>query len=171
MANIPVEVAESDWPIVIERYGLVPDSGGAGRYRGGLAIERVWRVTVPGTLLQVRSDRQVHRPYGLAGGQPGAASSNLLLRVDGSIERMPPMFGAALEPGDVFHHQMPAGGGFGEPLERDPERGRGRRARGQGLARVRRASGTASSSARTAASTRRRRRSSARPAPRRAFGA
>ena len=44
MANIPVEVAETDWPIVIERYGLVPDSGGAGRYRGGLAIERVWRV-------------------------------------------------------------------------------------------------------------------------------
>ena len=125
MANIPVEVAESDWPILIERYGLVPDSGGAGRYRGGLAIERVWRVTVPGTLLQVRSDRQVHRPYGLDGGLPGAASSNLLLRVgptgSGSIERMPPMFGAALEPGDVFHHQMPAGGGYGDPLERDPE--------------------------------------------------
>ena len=78
-------------------------------------------MTVPGTLLQVRSDRQVHRPYGLAGGQPGAASSNLLLRVDGSIERMPPMFGAVLQPGDVFHHQMPAGGGFGEALERDPE--------------------------------------------------
>ena len=121
MANIPVEVAESDWPILIERYGLVPDSGGAGRYRGGLAIERVWRVTVPGTLLQVRSDRQVHRPYGLAGGEPGAASSNLLIRRDGSIERMPPMFGAALEPGDVFHHQMPAGGGYGEPFERDPD--------------------------------------------------
>ncbi len=121
MANIPVEVAESDWPIVIERYGLVPDSGGAGRYRGGLAIERVWRVIVPGTLLQVRSDRQVHRPYGLAGGLPGAASSNLLLRADGSIERMPPMFGAVLEPGDVFHHRMPAGGGWGDPLEREPE--------------------------------------------------
>jgi 5-oxoprolinase (ATP-hydrolysing)/N-methylhydantoinase A len=121
MANIPVEVAESDWPILIERYGLVPDSGGAGRYRGGLAIERVWRVMVAGTLLQVRSDRQVHRPYGLAGGQPGAASSNLILRADGSIERLPPMFGAALEPGDVFHHRMPAGGGWGDPLDREPE--------------------------------------------------
>jgi N-methylhydantoinase B len=121
MANIPVEVAESDWPIVIERYGLVPDSGGAGRYRGGLAIERIWRVIVPGTLLQVRSDRQVHRPYGLAGGLPGAASSNLLLRAGGSIERMPPMFGAVLEPGDVLHHRMPAGGGWGDPLEREPE--------------------------------------------------
>ena len=59
MANIPVEVAESDWPILIERYGLVPDSGGAGRYRGGLAVERVWRALVPDTSVQVRSDRQV----------------------------------------------------------------------------------------------------------------
>jgi 5-oxoprolinase (ATP-hydrolysing)/N-methylhydantoinase A len=121
IANIPVEVAESDWPIVIERYGLVPDSGGAGRFRGGLAVERIWRVTVPGTLLQVRSDRQVHRPYGLAGGEPGAASSNLLLRADGAIERMAPMFGAVLQPGDVFHHRMPGGGGWGDPLDRDPE--------------------------------------------------
>lgn len=121
MANIPVEVAESDWPIVIERYGLVPDSGGAGLHRGGLAIERVWRATVPGTLLQVRSDRQTHRPYGLAGGQPGAASWNRLLRANGSIEQMPPMFGATLEPGDVFHHRMAGGGGWGEPLDREPE--------------------------------------------------
>src|SRR5207248_1628058 len=43
MANIPIELAESDWPILIERYGLVSDSGGAGRFRGGLAVERVWR--------------------------------------------------------------------------------------------------------------------------------
>jgi N-methylhydantoinase B len=121
MANIPVEVAESDWPIVIERYGLVPDSGGAGRYRGGCAIERVWRVTVPGTQLQVRSDRQVHRPYGLAGGSPGAASSNLLLRANGDVERMPPMFGATMEPGDVLHHHMPGGGGWGDPFAREPE--------------------------------------------------
>ena len=47
-ANIPVEVAESEFPIRIERYGLVPDSGGPGRYRGGLAIERTWRTLVPG---------------------------------------------------------------------------------------------------------------------------
>ena len=43
IANIPIEVAETEWPIVVERYGLVADSGGAGRYRGGLAIERAWR--------------------------------------------------------------------------------------------------------------------------------
>ena len=71
MANIPVEVAETEWPIVVERYGLVPDSGGAGRFRGGLAVERVWRCVAPDTTVHVRSDRQMHRPYGLAGGGRG----------------------------------------------------------------------------------------------------
>jgi N-methylhydantoinase B len=114
-------VAETDWPIRIERYGLVPDSGGAGRHRGGLAIERVWRVLVPDTLLQVRSDRQVHRPYGLMGGHPGERSSNLLVRRDGSRELAPPMFGTVLQPGELFHHRMAGGGGWGDPLDRDPE--------------------------------------------------
>jgi 5-oxoprolinase (ATP-hydrolysing) len=121
MANIPVELAESDWPILIERYGLVSDSGGAGRYRGGLAVERVWRALVPDTAVHFRSDRQVHRPYGLAGGREGAPSSTVILREDGSVERMPPMFVALLQPGDVLHHRMAGGGGFGDPAERDPE--------------------------------------------------
>jgi len=121
MANIPVELAESDWPILIERYGLVSDSGGAGRYRGGLAIERVWRALVPDTAVHFRSDRQVHRPYGLAGGLAGAASSTVILRADGTLERMPPMFVAVLQTGDVLHHRMAGGGGFGDPAERDRE--------------------------------------------------
>ena len=121
IANIPVEVAEADWPIRIERYGLVPDSGGAGRHRGGLAIERSWRALAPDTRLQVRSDRQRHQPYGLAGGLPGATSSNVVLRRDGTREQLPPMFGAVLEPGDVFHHRMAGGGGWGDPLARDPD--------------------------------------------------
>jgi N-methylhydantoinase B len=120
MANIPVEVAETEWPIVVERYGLVPDSGGAGRHRGGLAVERVWRAVAPDTTVHVRSDRQVHRPYGLAGGGEGASSSTLVFRADGSLERMPPMFGAVLQPGDRLHHRMAGGGGHGNPLERDP---------------------------------------------------
>src|SRR5207342_1200585 len=80
-ANIPVEVAELEYPILVERYGLVQDSGGAGCYRGGLAIERAWRSLVP-TSLQVRSDRQHHLPYGLAGGGSGAASANCITEGD-----------------------------------------------------------------------------------------
>jgi N-methylhydantoinase B len=120
IANIPVEVAEADWPIVVERYGLVRDSGGAGKYRGGLAVERVWRCVAPDTMLHVRSDRQAHRPYGLAGGGPGAPSANVIVRANGERQELPPMFAAVLQPGDVFHHRMAGGGGWGDPRERDP---------------------------------------------------
>jgi 5-oxoprolinase (ATP-hydrolysing)/N-methylhydantoinase A len=120
IANVPVEVAESEWPIVVEHYGLVSGSGGDGRYRGGLAIERAWRCVAPNTVLHVRSDRQVHRPYGLAGGMPGAASSNLIVRADGTREQLPPMFGTVLQPGDVFTHRTAGGGGWGESGERSP---------------------------------------------------
>jgi 5-oxoprolinase (ATP-hydrolysing)/N-methylhydantoinase A len=120
IANVPVEVAEAEWPIVVERYGLVPDSGGAGRFRGGLAIERAWRCVAPDTVLHVRSDRQRHRPYGLAGGEPGTPSSNAIVRAGGEVETLPPMFVATLQPGDVFRHRMAGGGGFGDPAERDP---------------------------------------------------
>ncbi|MBA2475893.1 MAG: hydantoinase B/oxoprolinase family protein [Actinobacteria bacterium] len=120
-SNIPVEVAESEFPIVVERYGLVPDTGGAGRFRGGLAIERSWRCLTPDTSLVVRSDRQLHAPYGLAGGDDGARSANLLRHADGSEEQLPPMFSRVVQRGDVFHHRTAGGGGFGDPLEREPE--------------------------------------------------
>jgi N-methylhydantoinase B len=120
-ANIPVEVAESEFPIRIERYGLVPDSGGDGKFRGGLAIERVWRCLTPNTSLIVRSDRAAHAPYGLQGGEPGATSSNLLIRADGSEQSLPSMFSTTIQAGDVFVHRTAGGGGWGDPDERDPD--------------------------------------------------
>jgi N-methylhydantoinase B len=121
-ANIPVEVAEAEFPIHIERYGLVPDTGGAGAHRGGLAIERAWRCLTPDTSLIVRSDRAVHPPYGLAGGGPGAVSSNILVHADGSQETLPSMFSMTIGAGDLFVHRTAGGGGFGEPRDRDPAR-------------------------------------------------
>jgi len=121
-ANIPVEVAESEFPIVIERYGLVPDSGGAGKHRGGLAVERVWRCLTPDTSLIVRSDRSAHAPYGLQGGGPGALSSNLLIHADGREEVLPSMFSTTIQPGDVYVHRTAGGGGWGDPAERDPQK-------------------------------------------------
>lgn len=118
-ANIPIEVAEADFPILVERYGLVTDTGGAGRHRGGLAIERAWRNLTHKTTLQVRSDRQRHRPYGLAGGYPGTPSKNLLVS-DGAESSEPPMFSTTVGAGTLFHHRMAGGGGWGDPLERDP---------------------------------------------------
>ena len=146
---------------MVERYGLVPDSGGAGRFRGGLAVERVWRCIAPDTAVHVRSDRQVHRPYGLAGGGEGAASSTLIFRADGTLERMPPMFGTVLQPGDVMHHRMAGGGGHGNPLERDPQAVGARRASTTRCRSRPRASCTGSSSTTRVASTSRRPRSCA----------
>jgi len=120
-ANIPVEVAESEFPIRIERYGLVPDTGGAGKHRGGLAVERVWRCLTPDTSLIVRSDRAVHAPYGLLGGAPGAVSSNVLQAADGSETALPSMFSTTIGEGDLYVHRTAGGGGWGDPRERDPE--------------------------------------------------
>ncbi len=120
IANISIEYAESNWPIHIERYGLVTDSGGGGRFRGGLAVERAWRILDHELALQVRSDRQIHRPYGLNGGLPGRRSYNIITTADGTRSEYPPMFGVLLRPGDRYHHQMPGGGGWGDPLDRDP---------------------------------------------------
>jgi N-methylhydantoinase B len=119
-ANIPVEVAEAEFPIHVERYGLVPDSGGAGKHRGGLAIERVWKCLTPDTSLIVRSDRCAHPPYGLQGGAPGALSSNVLLKADGSEVVLPSMFSTTIDRGDVYVHRTAGGGGWGDPAERDP---------------------------------------------------
>ena len=119
-ANIPVEVAEAEFPIRVERYALVPDSGGAGAHRGGLAVERAWRCLTPETSLIVRSDRAAHPPYGLQGGAPGALSSNVLVHADGTEEVLPSMFSITIEPGDLYVHRTAGGGGWGDPANRDP---------------------------------------------------
>lgn len=120
-SNVPIEMIEAEYPIRIERYGLVPDSGGAGRHRGGLAVLREYRILADDTLLSVRSDKRAFLPHGLAGGGPGAPSVNLLN--PGQDERLlPTLFTApvATEAGDLFRHVMASGGGYGSALERDP---------------------------------------------------
>ena len=120
-ANVPIEVAEAEFPIIIERYGLVPDSGGAGLHRGGLGLEKSWRPLVPTSLL-IRSDRQRHPPFGLMGGAPGGFSSNTVHRLSGEEQAFPPMFSDGLAAGELYHHLQAGGGGWGDPLERDPRR-------------------------------------------------
>ncbi len=118
-ANVPVEVAEAEFPIIVERYGLVQDSGGAGKFRGGLGIEKAWRPRIPTNLL-VRSDRQRHAPYGLAGAGSGGFSKNLVHRARGETVDFPPMFSDELLSNDLYHHVQAGGGGWGDPVERDP---------------------------------------------------
>jgi len=119
-SNIPIEQAESEYPIRIETYGLVCDSGGAGRFRGGMAVVREWRhLGNSEASLVIRSDRRQHRPYGLHGGHLGAPSNNIL-RTANLQTVLPTLISTVIQPGEVIFHQMAGGGGWGDPMTRDP---------------------------------------------------
>ena len=119
-SNAPAELIEADQPLAVERYALVPDTGGPGRFRGGLAIERHLRFKANGATLQIRSDRRDHPPYGLQGGLCGAPSDVRIVRADGREEACPAKFLTTVDAGDVLKVRLSGGGGHGNPLERDP---------------------------------------------------
>jgi N-methylhydantoinase B len=118
-SNNPIEALEGDHPLRVEEYAFVPDTGGPGRYRGGLALVRQYRFLEREGALQFRTDRQRFQPWGLNGGKPGAPSSNLLVR-DGAPEHPPSKAFRVLHRGDVLRHTMAGTGGHGDPLARDP---------------------------------------------------
>ncbi len=120
-SNNPIEVIESEYPIVIQRYGYLPDSGGPGRFRGGLALVREYRFENAEGTLQLRTDRRRFLPYGLQGGCPGTPSRNVL-NPDGERRELPAKCTLTLRRGDVFRHVLAGAGGWGDPLTRDPER-------------------------------------------------
>ena len=117
-SNIPVEQAECEYPVRIDRYGLVCDSGGAGRFRGGMAIEREWTLLSGEAHLAIRSDRRNHLPYGLYGGRPATGSTNVLYSGDGR-EELPTMISTSMSAGDRIYHRQAGGGGWGSPMDRD----------------------------------------------------
>ena len=78
MASFSVEVIEAENPLEVLDYEFVPDTGGAGKFRGGMSQRKTWRMLADEGILQVRADRQTHRPYGLYGGGPGASGRNML---------------------------------------------------------------------------------------------
>jgi N-methylhydantoinase B len=120
-ANIPVEMIESDLPLTILQYELLPDTAGAGRYRGGLGLAREWRVDCPAAVFTANLERFKFRPYGLAGGQPGAAGHLYLVR-DGVRQALPSKVGnLRLRQGDVIRLETSGGGGFGDPAARAAE--------------------------------------------------
>ena len=122
-ANVPVEMIESDYPIRIERYGFLPDTGGAGKYRGGLSLVREYRMLADDIYFGVRSDKSIHPPHGLFGGQAGSPAENLIRTEEGDrVLPSMPMKPINLRKGDVYRHIMAGGGGFGNAFERDPDR-------------------------------------------------
>ncbi len=120
LANNPVEVIEAEHPLRIDAYELIPDSGGPGRFRGGMGIRKRITFLEEEAVLQVRSDRMRHQPYGLSGGHPGAPTRNVLIG-SGTEKVMPSKFTEWINRGDTLDHFQAGGGGFGDPFERDPE--------------------------------------------------
>jgi N-methylhydantoinase B len=120
-SNLPVECLEMEYPLLVEEYGLVPGSGGAGKYRGGLGLRRTIRVlrgeaTFLGTL-----DRGRFAPWGVFGGEPGGTGA--LLRNAGRPDARTlgsKIAGHVLREGDSVTIVTPGAGGYGCPAERDP---------------------------------------------------
>ncbi len=129
-ANIPMEMIESDMPLTFLGYGLLPDSGGAGRHRGGLGLWREWRVDCQSAQLSTNLDRFKFPPFGLDGGLPASLSTLALIR-DGQKQALPSkVTNLMLRQGDIVRLETSGGGGFGPPesreralVERDLRRG------------------------------------------------
>lgn len=118
MSNMPVETLEDRFPILVEEYGFRPDSGGAGKHRGGLGLVRQYRLMAAQAMMQIRADRHDHRPYGLFGGGAAAPSRNLLNPAT-RPEVLPSKVTREIASGTVLRHEQAGGGGYGDPLERD----------------------------------------------------
>jgi N-methylhydantoinase B len=121
-SNTPVEIVEREQPIRIEEYGFRQDSCGPGKFRGGLGLVREYRLTgVDEAVLQVRSDRQKFRPYGLKGGTAGANAGNILRGAEGHKTPLPGKFMRTLRRGECYRAELAGGGGWGDPFQRAPE--------------------------------------------------
>ncbi len=118
--NVPNEFLERYFPLIIERYETEPDSGGAGLHRGGNGIHMTYRFLAAGTI-SIHDDRWFVPPWGVNGGEPGKRARKLLEKADGTTH----IIGNKVEDvhvdeGDQLHFITWGGGGWGDPLERDP---------------------------------------------------
>jgi N-methylhydantoinase B len=120
--NIPTEYLEAYYPVRIDGYTTVTDSGGAGFHRGGNGIEKRYVYLEPG-IVSIHDDRWLTYPWGILGGKPGLRSEKILLRAGGSQERLPSKCDeVAVEPGDMLVYRTAGGGGWKDPLDRPVEK-------------------------------------------------
>jgi len=120
-SNLPVEAMEMEFPLRIERYELVTDSGGPGKFRGGMGILRDMRLLADDAGVSLRSSRQKFPAPGMAGGKPGGLGTFIRNPGTASETRLPmTTSGTPFANGDVRRVMSPGGGGYGDPRERDP---------------------------------------------------
>ena len=117
--NTPIEVLEMSFPVRVERYEVLPDSGGAGRFRGGCGSRRVWRVLGNETRAAVCCERTKSPPFGVLGGKAGAPARISLVDPDGRETVLNSKGGFTAGPGSLIVFDVPGSGGYGPPSERD----------------------------------------------------
>ncbi len=118
LANSPVEMCESIFPIVFTEYAFIPGSGGDGQYRGGLGLAREWLLDEEWGVLSGNFERFTHAPYGLHGGKPGSKGRFLHMH-DGQTTELPSKIsGLELKRGDRIRLETSGGGGWGDPAKR-----------------------------------------------------
>jgi N-methylhydantoinase B len=116
----PIEILEAEDPVRVTRFEYAPDSGGAGTFRGGLALQRGLEFLGDRARLQVRTHRRAVPPYGLHGGAAGTPSMTYRIETDGTTELLPTKITTWITGGQRLLHQTAGGGGIGDPLGRDP---------------------------------------------------
>ncbi len=119
--NTPIEVMEAEYPVLFLKYELRSDSGGPGRWRGGLGVTRAFKLLKGTAVATILAERCNRRPWGLKGGREGAPAEHLLVRGDGSVERLGCKSTVQLRAGDSLFINTPGGGGYGDPCLRDME--------------------------------------------------
>ena len=120
LKNTPIEITETETPVEFVKYGLAQDTGGAGRWRGGLATEMAFRVFAPDSRITARNrDRSFFRPWGALGGRAAGLSDMWLNPGTDHAKRLGNIDTAVLQPGDVLEIRSAGGGGRGDPLLRE----------------------------------------------------
>jgi N-methylhydantoinase B len=119
--NAPVESIEVAYPLLVEGYGLVPDSEGAGKFRGGMGLQRKVRVLGPGVSLTLSSDRSEITPWGLFGGESSSPSSCIIEDDTAENRYLPTKVTTQVENQKIISTVTPGGGGWGNPKERNPQ--------------------------------------------------
>jgi N-methylhydantoinase B len=116
--NIPIEIHESVWPVRVEQFGFITDSGGAGTYRGGAAVRRDVRSLASNSRLTNLHDRHDFSPWGLAGGEPGSVGRIVLNPGADSEDDLHSKSIIEVKEGDVVSFRTCGSGGWGDPLDR-----------------------------------------------------
>jgi N-methylhydantoinase B len=119
--NVPNEFIEAYFPLRVENYEAILDSGGAGLHRGGNGLSVGYRFLNNGQIA-IHDDRWLTYPWGVNGGVPGMRSTKILIRADGSEETLPAKCeGIEVKKGDILYFNTWGGGGWGDPFKREPQ--------------------------------------------------